>query len=145
MKTVLFLRIASVVSFLFAAGHTLGGRKSWTFTGETEVLQPMRTFPIQAMGVTRTYMDFYRGFGFTLSVYLILQAVLLWQIASLARANPALVRPIILSVLVASVVNALLTWRFILPVPALFSVVVTAFLVAAFIAAGQSVTPLVAP
>ena len=136
MKTALFLRIASVVSFLFAAGHTLGGRKSWTFTGETEVLQPMRTYQIQTMGVTRTYMDFYRGFGFTLSVYLLLQAVVLWQLASLARANAAQVRPIILSVLVASAVNAVLTWRYIFPVPALFSVVVTAFVAAAFVAAG---------
>jgi hypothetical protein len=139
MKTALFLRIASVVSLLFAAGHTLGGRKSWTFTGETEVLQPMRTFQIQTMGVTRTYMDFYRGFGFTLSVYLLLQAVVLWQLATLGRANPQQVRPIILSVLVASLVNTVLTWRYIFPVPALFGVVVSAFLIAAFIAAGQDV------
>ena len=137
MKTTLFLRIASVISLFFAAGHTLGGRKAWTFTGETEVLQPMRSFQIQTMGVTRTYMDFYRGFGFTLSVYLILQAVVLWQLASLARTNPAAARPIILSVTVASLVNAALTWRFIFPVPALFGAVVTAFLLAAFIAAGQ--------
>jgi len=143
MKTVLFLRIASVISFLFAAGHTLGGRESWTFTGETEVLQPMRTFQIQTMGVSRTYMDFYRGFGFTLSVYLLLQAVVLWQIASVARTNTALVRPIILSMLVASVVNAILTWRFIFPVPALFSVAVTVFLIAAFVTSGSPSAALV--
>ena len=140
MKTALFLRIASAISLLFAAGHTLGGRKSWTFTGETEVLQPMRNFQIQTMGVTRTYMDFYRGFGFTLSVYLLLQAVVLWQLAALARANPAQVRPIILSVLVASVVNAVLTWRYIFPVPAMFGLAVTACLIAAFVAAGQDAT-----
>ena len=144
MKTALFLRIASVISLLFAAGHTLGGRKSWTFTGETEVLQPMRTFQIQTMGVTRTYMDFYRGFGFTLSVYLLLQAVVLWQLAALARTNPAQFRPIIMSMLVASVVNAVLTWRYIFPVPAVFALAVTALLIAALVVAGQDVTPLAA-
>lgn len=137
MKTALFLRIASVISFLFAAGHTLGGRKDWAFTGETEVLQPMRTYRMETMGVTRTYMDFYRGFGFTLTVFLLLQAVVLWQLATLARTNPAQVRPIILTLLVASAANALLTWRFILPLPAMFGVVVTAFLIAAFVAAGR--------
>jgi hypothetical protein len=144
MKTVLFLRSASVISFLFAAGHTLGGRKDWTFTGEVEVLQPMRTFQIQTMGVTRTYMDFYRGFGFTLSVYLLLQAVVLWQLASLARTNPAQVRSIILSVLVAQLVNSFLTWRYIFPVPAAFGMVVLAFLIAAFIAAGHDALPVAA-
>ena len=145
MKTSLFLRIASVISFLFAAGHTLGGREAWTFTGETEVLRPMRTFQIQTMGVTRTYMDFYRGFGFTLSVYLVLQAVVLWQLASMARTNPLQVRPIILSMLVASGVNAVLTWRYIFPVPALFGFVVTAFLLAAFVAAAHGPSPISAP
>ena len=137
MRTALLLRIASVISLLFAAGHTLGGRKDWTFTGETEVLQPMRTYQVQAMGASRTYMDFYRGFGFTLSVYLVLQAVVLWQLAALARTNPAQVRPIILSMLIASLVNAVLTWRFILPVPALFGTVVTAILLATFVSAGR--------
>jgi hypothetical protein len=144
MKTTPFLRLASVISLLFAAGHTLGGRKAWTFTGETEVLQPMRTYQIQTMGVTRTYMDFYRGFGFTLSVFLVLQAVVLWQLATIARTNPAQVRPIILSVLVASIVNAILTWQFIFPVPAVFCVVVTAFLIAAFVAAGRDATSVAA-
>jgi hypothetical protein len=144
MKTVLFLRSASVISFLFAAGHTLGGRNDWTFTGAREVLQPMRTFQIQTMGVTRTYMDFYRGFGFTISVYLLLQAVVLWQLASMARTNRAQVRSIILSVLVAQLVNSFLTWRFIFPVPAVFGMVVLAFLIAAFIAAGRDALPVAA-
>jgi hypothetical protein len=144
MKTALLLRIASVISFLFAAGHTLGGRKDWAFTGETEVLQPMRTFRIEAMGVSRTYMDFYRGFGFTLSVFLVLQAVVLWQLASLAATNPAQVRPLVLTLLVASAANAFLTWRFILPLPAMFGAVVTAFLVAAFVAAGREALSLAA-
>jgi hypothetical protein len=137
MRTALFLRIASVISLLFTAGHTLGGRKSWTFTGETEVLHAMRTFRVQAFGVSRTYMDFYRGFGFSLSVAMLLQAILLWQLASVANANPALVRPMILTFLLASIAGGIVTWKFLFPVPAIFGAAVTLCLAAAFFSAGR--------
>jgi hypothetical protein len=135
MSTALLLRIASVISLIFTAGHTLGGRRSWTFSGETEVLNAMRTFQVQAFGVSRTYMDFYRGFGFTLSVYLLLQAVVLWQLAAIADTNPAQVRPMIVSFTLASLVGGILTWQFIFPIPAVFGAVITAFLVAALFVA----------
>ena len=76
MTTARLLRIASVISLLFAAGHTLGGSDAWSPLGETEVLKSMRSFRFDVFGVSRTYLDFYLGFGFTLSVYLLLQAIL---------------------------------------------------------------------
>jgi hypothetical protein len=135
MSTGRLLRIASVISLLFDAGHTLGGRQSWTFTGEAEVLQAMRTFRVDALGVSRTYMDFYRGFGFTLSVYLLLQAVVLWQLAKIADTNPAQAQPMILSFLLASVGSSILAWKFIFPIPVIFGLVITGCLAAAFFTA----------
>jgi hypothetical protein len=64
MTTAILLRITSVISFLLAAGHTLGGWSSWSPVGDTDVLTSMRTFQFQTVGVTRSYLDFYRGFGF---------------------------------------------------------------------------------
>jgi len=43
MTTSLLLRVASIISLLFAAGHTLGGRNAWSPAGENNVLQAMRT------------------------------------------------------------------------------------------------------
>jgi hypothetical protein len=133
MSTALFLRIASVVSLVFTAGHTLGGRRSWSFSGEAEVLNAMRTFRFEAFGVSRTYMDFYRGFGFSLSVYMLLQAVVLWQLASIADANPTLVRPVIASFTLASVAAGILSWKFIFPVPAAFDAAIAGCLAAALL------------
>ncbi len=93
MRTTLLLRVASVTSLLFAAGHTVGGTQEWSPMGETDVLQAMRTHRFDVMGLSRTYLDFYRGFGYTLTVTLLLQAVLLWQLASLARTEPRRVSP----------------------------------------------------
>jgi hypothetical protein len=134
MNTSLLLRIGSVISLLFAAGHTLGGRKDWSPMGETEVLQAMRNTRFEAFGVSRTYLDFYLGFGYTLSVTLLLQAVVLWQLAGIARTDPGAVRPIAAAFAVASLASAILAWRFIFPLPALFAAGLTAILAAAAVA-----------
>ena len=133
MTTARCLRIASVLSFLFAAGHTLGGRKSWSPLGETETLTAMRSFRFDALGVSRSYLDFYLGFGYTISVFLLLQTIVLWQLAGLAKADALRVRPLVASFAVASFACGLLAWRFIFPVPTLFSAVLTATLVVAWL------------
>jgi len=135
MTTSLLLRIASAISLLFAAGHTLGGRKDWSPMGETDVLQAMRTVRYQVLGVSRSYLDFYRGFGFTLSVYLLLQAILLWQLAAIAKTEPLRVRPMIAAFALASLASGILSWRFILPIPVIFSGALTVCLGLAFFVA----------
>jgi hypothetical protein len=132
MNTTLWLRTASIASLLFTAGHTLGGRKDWSPFGETEVLKAMRTSPFVYSGVTRTYLDFYLGFGYLLSVYLLLQTILLWQLASAAKAGPAQFRPTIVAFTLASLASAILSWKFLFPVPAVFGLVVTGCLALAW-------------
>lgn len=124
----IFLRAASILTLLFAVGHLLGGKDSWSPVGETDVLRAMRSFRFAAGGADRTYLDFYLGFGFILGVYLLLQAVVLWQLASIAKTDPLRVRPMIVSVLVALIASAFLSWIFIFPVPAIFFAVIAACL-----------------
>lgn len=135
MNAALLLLIAAGVSLLFAAGHTLGARAAWSPMGETDVLNAMRTVRFDVMGVSRTYLDFYRGFGFTLSVFLLLQAVVLWQLAALAKNAPRQVRGMVASFALASLACALLSWMFILPLPAVFAAALTVCLGMAFVAA----------
>jgi len=130
---VLWLRISSLVSLLFAAGHTLGGRTAWSPVGENEVLVLMRTVHFQVEGVSRSFLDFYRGFGYSLSVFLLLQAILLWQFASIARIQPRTVRPVVASFAIASALGGIIAWVFLFPVPTLFSAVLTACLIVAFL------------
>ena len=135
MNSMLFLRIASVISALFAAGHTLGGTQSWSPPGETEVLRAMRSFRFDAEGVSRSYSDFYIGFGYTITICLLLQAVLLWQLAAIAKADPLRVRGVVVSFLLASVASAFVSWKFIFALPAVFSVVIAACLGTAIVTA----------
>ena len=95
----------------------------------------MKSFRFDAEGVTRTYFDFYLGFGLILSVYLFLQAVLLWQLAALAKTEALRLRPLLVSFFLASVVSAGLSSKFIFAVPAVSFVVIAVGLGLAFVAA----------
>ena len=85
------------------------------------VLQSMRTFEFDVMGATRTYLDFYLGFGMYITVLLLLQAVLVWQLASLASVDPRRARPLVATLSLGTLIGTFVVWRFILAVPALFS------------------------
>jgi hypothetical protein len=134
MTATLMLRLASVISMLFAVGHTLGGQQSWSPIGESEVLTAMRTFRFETMGVSRTYLDFYRGFGFTLSVFMVMQAILLWQVGTLAKTDRIQARPLIVTFLLASIATGVLAWKFIFPLPVYLGATVTACLGLALVA-----------
>src|SRR5262245_60642857 len=138
MKTPLLLRITSIITLAMAAGHTLGGTKSWSPMGENDVLRAMGSVRFDTQGVSRTYLDFYLGFGFTISVCLLLQAVLLWQLAAIARTDPRSTRPLIASLFLASIASAILSWVFIFAVPAIFSAVIAASLALTYYAAGKA-------
>ena len=116
----LWLRAAAVLSVLLAAGHSAGGLKSWSPIGESDVLRAMRSFRMDAQGVQRSYLDFYLGFGWSLSVYLILQAVLLWQIATLDKVSPASARPMIAVFVIANALGAVVAEQFIFAIPMAF-------------------------
>jgi hypothetical protein len=94
----------------------------------------MKSFRFEAEGASRTYFDFYLGFGLCLTVYLALQGVLLWQLAGIARDHPDGVRPMIASFFLASVALAILSWRLIFAVPAISFAGIAAILGVAFFA-----------
>jgi len=131
--TTTLLRIASVISLVFTAGHTLGGLQKWSPMGENEVLKAMTAVRFDTMGANRSYLDFFMGFGWSISVLMLLQTVLLWQLASFARADAARVRPMIAVFALATLATSVIAWRFIFPIPALFSGVLVILLVAAYV------------
>lgn len=137
MRTTLWLRISAIVSLLFGIGHSLGGMQNWSPIPDNPVIQSMRTVSFHVMGVDRTYLDFYRGFGYCLSVSMFLQAALLWMLGSVALAHSSGVRPMIAAFIIATVLGGLISSKYIFPIPALFSLVLCATLIVAFVAAGR--------
>jgi len=137
MNATRWLRISSVLTLIFALGHTLGGLKYWSPMGDTQVLQAMRTVHFDLNGMSRSYLDFYRGFGYSISVFQVMLAILLWQIAARDSANPGKSRPMIAAIIVATGSCAIIAYVYILPLPALFSAVLFGSLVVAYVLAGR--------
>ena len=129
------LRIAAVIQLIFTAGHTMGGLKRWSPMGDNPVLKSMTDVRFDTMGANRSYLDFFMGFGWSISVMMLMEAILLWQLASLAQTDPARLRPMIAVIAVATVGTGVIAWRFIFPVPALFSVALVVALGLAYVSA----------
>jgi hypothetical protein len=135
VTTTLLLRIASVISLIFTAGHTMGGLRRWSPMGDNAVLKSMTDVRFDTMGANRSYLDFFMGFGWSISVLMLMETILLWQLASLAKTEPARLRPLIAVIGLATVGSGVIAWRFIFPVPALFSAVLAITLGLAFVTA----------
>lgn len=139
MKSSTFLRIASVITLLYFAGHTAG--MPWTPAdgpSERPLLEAMKAHSFDALGSQRTYWDFYFGFGVIISVYLLVQAVVLWQLGSLATTQASRVRPITASFFVAFIVNAFLAWKYFFAIPVIMTIAISACLAVAFVLAGRA-------
>ncbi len=135
MSSVIALRIAAGISALFTAGHSMGGLKKWSPMGENDVLKRMTDVHFQTMGANRSYLDFFLGFGWSISIAMVLQTVLLWQLGSLARDNALAARPMIAAFILATIASGIIAWRYIFPLPALFSLALLVPLIWAYLAA----------
>jgi hypothetical protein len=88
----------------------------------------MKSFRFDVFGSMRSYWDFYQGFGLTLSVLQLLEAVVLWLLASLGADAPERARPFVLAFLVANLTQLVLVVRFFFLPPLVLSVALTLFL-----------------
>jgi hypothetical protein len=138
MTTTLLLRISAAISLLFAAGHSLGGLQKWSPNADNPVLRAMTDVHFDMMGMNRSYLDLYMGLGWSISVAMLLQTALLWQLASLARSDAARVRPMIASFLLATLASGIIAWLLIFPVPVIFCGVLFVALAAAYWSAGKA-------
>jgi hypothetical protein len=124
----LFLRVAAVLSLLHCIGHTIGGVFSVdapSGTKEGAVVEAMKSNQFDVMGATRSYWDFFIGYGLTISVGELLQAVVLWQLAGLAKTEPRRMRPIIVAFLFANLGFVIMAWKYFFFPPLLGDLLIT--------------------
>ena len=96
MRTILFLRIASVLAIIHAVLHMIGGVLSKPNNGAREiaVIDAMKSQSFNVMGSMRTYWDFFYGYGWLLGIALLVEGILFWQLGTIAKTNARLIRPI---------------------------------------------------
>jgi hypothetical protein len=135
MKPVVFLRIASVLTLVHSVLHTVGGVFGKPVNAVAAgVAANMRT-PFPLLGVTRSYSDFYMGMGLGVTIFLTMDAVLLWILASMARKDAARIRPLIAAFALGYLAFALNSYLFFFAFPIINELLIVVCLVAAIVTA----------
>ena len=131
MNASLLYRITSGLLVLFALGHTIGFRRVDPRWNADSVVNGMRTVNFPVLGFNRSYWDFFSGFGFFVSVFLVFAAILAWQLGSMSREALAAIPVVRWSFAACFVLIAVLTWRYFFIPPGVFSTLAALGLVGA--------------
>jgi hypothetical protein len=139
MSSTLYLRIASVLTIIHAILHTVGGVLSKPRNGATEiaVIDAMKSQSFNVMGSMRTYWDFFYGYGWLLGLALLVEGILFWQLATIAKTNAEQLRPIIALFCLNFLVTTVIAWKYFFIAPAVTEILIAAFLAAAYVAAAS--------
>jgi len=116
-------RVAAVLILLFDIGHSAGA--PWSDPGWGVDLGAMRSSHFKVFGFSRTYWDFYVGFGWIVSVFLLLAAILAWQLGSLPAQSLRLVRPTAWALGLCFAAVTVLNWVHFFTIPIAFSAAIT--------------------
>jgi hypothetical protein len=136
MKPAMFLRIASVLTLVHSAMHTIGGVFGATPEGPASVAAAaMKANPFQFMGATRTFWEFHRGLGLAVTIFLTVEGVVFWLLGSLAKRNAVDIRPILAVFALGYLAFAVDSLVYFFMLPVIFEAVIAACLVAAMASA----------
>jgi hypothetical protein len=139
MKPALFLRIASVVTFIHAALHTIGGVFGKTAPGPATVaVQAMKMNQFLAMGHMRSYWDFFRGMGLTVTIFLTAEAVVFWQLSSLAKTDARRLRSVLAVFAAAYLVLAVNSYAYFFMGPVITEILIAMLLGLAIVTANST-------
>src|SRR5215469_5363402 len=85
MTASLLYRAASVLMLLIGVGNIFVFQRTYPNWGVDAVVGAMRSTRFEIQGLNRTLWDFYTGFGLFTSVFLVLAAVLAWQLGGMSK------------------------------------------------------------
>jgi hypothetical protein len=109
---------------LFALGHQLDFRRSDPHWGVDSVIEAMKSVHFQADGFSRSYWDFFSGFGFFITVLLVFVAILSWQLGGLSKETLQSLTLVRWTLALSFVVITFLNWRYFFIVPLAFSALI---------------------
>jgi hypothetical protein len=135
-KPVIFLRIASVLTFIHAVLHTIGGVFSGPDPGPGAVAyEAMKVNQFMLMGNMRSYWAFYRGMGLAVTIFLTFGAVVFWQLSSLAKSDAVRLRPVLAAFAVAYLAMAVNSQMYFFLAPVIVETIIAVLLVLAMVTA----------
>jgi hypothetical protein len=129
LKPSLFYRIAAVLILLFAIGHTIGFLQHDPEWKVDSLLGSMQSIHFDIQGFSRSYWDFFVGFGLFVTVFLLFAAVTAWQLGGVTADTLARLRGIRWALALCFVVLTLLSFRYFFFLPLIFSALIAVCLI----------------
>jgi hypothetical protein len=107
-------RLAAYVLVVFCAGHTAGGMLSQRSFGPQSdaVFAAMKSVQFNFNGASCTWYGFWFGFGLMVSVFLLLSALIAWQLDKVPPESWSLVSVLAWALVVAHLCNAILSFTY---------------------------------
>jgi ABC-type multidrug transport system permease subunit len=135
-KPVIFLRIASVLTLIHSVLHTIGGVFGKIDPGPASVaVAAMKANQFQWQGNMRSFWEFYRGMGLAVTIFLTFEAVVFWQLSSLAKTDAKRLRPVLAVFALAYLAMAVNSQMYFFLAPVIVETIIAVSLVLAMITA----------
>jgi hypothetical protein len=113
MRAALPFRICAGILVLFAIAHTYGFLHFGPATpAGAAVKAAMDTTAFSFGTSTRTYGDFYRGFGLFVTAYLLFAALIALELPRLLDASPPSFRLLATALIAVQLISTILSWAF---------------------------------
>jgi hypothetical protein len=123
-------RLATYCLVVYTLGHTLGAVVATPRFGpeSDRVVSMMKSVHVIVQGTNCTWYGFYLGFGWMVSVFFALSAVITWHLGGRATSDRVVLVPISISVFLSHVVGCVLAWVYFFPAPRIFSTAIAGLL-----------------
>jgi hypothetical protein len=122
-------RIAGILILLLAIGHSAG--YPWSDPAWGVDLHTIQASHFNVLGFSRTYWDFYVGFGLSISVLLAPLAMLAWRLGSVPTESLPVLRGMAWTLALCFAGLTVLDWMYFFTIPIALSALTTLCLAAA--------------
>jgi hypothetical protein len=130
MKQITAFRTASVLLLVFCVLHTAGGMLAQKSLGPASdaVFESMKRVHFDFNGADCTWYGFWFGFGITVSIFLVLSAIVAWQLGRVPSELWPHFQVISWALVVAHAGNTLISWKYFFSGPGVFGTLITLLL-----------------
>jgi hypothetical protein len=130
VKHITAFRSASVLLVIFCLLHTGGGMLAQKSLGPASdaVFEAMKSVHFDFNGADCTWYGFWFGFGLTASIFLLLSAVVAWQLEQVPSELWSRVELISWAFVVSHVANTMLAWKYFFTGPGVFGTLISVLL-----------------
>jgi len=130
MKNITAFRSASVLLFVFCLMHTAGGMLAQKSLGPESdaVFEAMKRTHFDFNGADCTWYGFWFGFGLTASLFLLLSAIVAWELERIPNELWPSLKIIAWAFVVSHVANTVLAWKYFFAGPGVFGILISLLL-----------------